>query len=230
VRPAFLGVKVQQLTEDMAEALGMPAPRGSIVAWVTEHGPADAAGLQIGDIIMRFDDEVPTDERDLLRKIASSTPGRQVKLDVLRNGQHVDVPVTLGEWPRMAWEERDAPTMVSPPHWNVPPDLGLQVAALTEKIAAENEIPPHPAATKAVLVEGVAQDADVAQRGVSVGDLILRLDRSDIGSYDDWMRALAAARADKKKYAMLLLMPKEASEGDPKLRAPKWIAVRITPD
>jgi serine protease Do len=227
-RPAFLGVKIQQVSPDMAQALGMPEPAGSIIAWVTEGGPGEKAGLQIGDIILRFGDEVPTDERDLLRMIAGSTPGREVKLSVLRDGKQMYVPVTLGEWPRMAWEERDAPTVAVQPHWNVAPDLGVQVTELTSKLAAEKEIPPHPAGTKAALVQGVAQDAEAARMGIGVGDLILRVGATEIGTQDEWLRALAAARTAGRKYAMVLVLPEIASDSDFKIRAPKWVALRVT--
>ncbi len=229
-RPAFLGVKIQQVSPEMAAALGMPMPAGSIVAWVTQGGPAEKAGLQIGDIILRFGDEVPSDERDLLRKIASATPGLDVKLSVLRDGKPLYVPVTLGEWPRMAWEERDAPTVVTPPHWNVPPDLGVQVTELTDKLAAENEMPPHPAGTEAVLVQGVAQDADAARRGIGVGDVILRVGSTPIGTQGSWLKAIADTRAEGRKYALVLVLPKIASEADMRIRAPKWIPVRVTED
>ncbi len=230
VRPGFLGVKVQQVTPDMALALGMPAPAGSIVAWVTDGGPAARAGMQIGDVILRFGDQVPTDERDLLRLIAASAPGREVKFSVLRNGQQIYLPTTLGEWPRMKWEQRDAPTMVGPPHWNVPPDLGVQVTELTSKLAAENEIPPHPMAAKAVLVQGVAQDTEAARRGIAVGDVILRVDSTEIATQSDWLQAIANVRAGGRKYALVLVMPKTASESDFMTRAPKWVALRVSPD
>jgi len=227
-RPAFLGVKIQQVTPEMAAALGMADPEGSVVAWVTAGGPADKAGLQVGDVILHFGDATPTDERDLLRKIASSPPGREVTLAVLRDGKPLDVPVTLAEWPRMAWEERDAPTMVAPPHWNVPPDLGVQVSELTEKLAAENELPAHPAGTKAVLVNGVAQDADAARRGIGVGDVILRLGSMEIGTQADWLQAIANARAAGRRFAMVLVMPKANPDVEARMRAPKWIPVRVT--
>jgi serine protease Do len=225
-RPAFLGVKIQQVTQEMASALGMPDPQGSIVAWVTEGGPADKAGLKVGDIVMRLGDEVPTDERDLLRMIAGSVPGRHVTITVLRDDKTIDLPVTLGEWPRMAWEERDAPTVAEPPRWNTPPDLGVQVTPMTEKLAAENEIPPHPAGEKAVMVTAVSQDAEAARGGVSVGDVILRVGATDIGSEADWLAAINAARAQGRKFAIVLLLPKKGSESDGKLRAPKWVTVR----
>ncbi len=236
VRPAFLGVKIQQVTPEMAMALGMAQAHGSIIAWVTDGGPGAAAGLRVGDIIMRFGNEVPTDERDLLRKIASSTPGREVTLTLLREGKLTEVPVKLGEWPRMAWESRDAPTMVAPPHWNVPTDLGVRVTELTEKLAAENEIPrgapglEKATMVKAALVTGVAQDTDAARRGISVGDTILQVNHTPIGSEPDWIQALDQARADGRKLAMVLVLPKDAGDGDLKFRAPKWVALRVAPE
>ena len=236
VRPAFLGVKIQQVTPEMALALGLNAPHGSIVAWVTDGGPGAAAGLQVGDIIMRFGDEVPTDERDLLRKIASSTPGRAVVLGLLREGKPLDLPVKLGEWPRMAWESRDAPTMAAPPHWNVPPDLGVQVTELTEKLAAENEIPrgapgvERSSSIRAVLVTGVAQDSDAARRGIGVGDTILQVNAMPVGSQAEWVQALDKAREAGRVLAMVLVLPKDPGDGDPKFLAPKWMPLRVVPE
>jgi serine protease Do len=228
VRPGFLGVKVQQMTPEMAQGMGLTEPQGSIVAWVTEGGPAAAAGLQIGDIVARFDDVIPTDERDLLRMIARSVPGRKVTLGVLRDGKPIDVAVTLGEWPRMAWEERDAPTLVASPHWNVPPDLGVQLAAMTPQLAAENDIPSHPVGTKAALVTGVAPDSDAARRGISVGDLVLQVGETKVETQAEWLQALADARKSGRAFVMVLVLPKTPSEGDMKFRAPKWVAVRAS--
>jgi len=208
--------------------MGLTEPQGSIVAWVTEGGPAAAAGLQIGDIVARFDDVIPTDERDLLRMIARSVPGRKVTLGVLRDGKPIDVAVTLGEWPRMAWEERDAPTLVASPHWNVPPDLGVQLAAMTPQLAAENDIPSHPVGTKAALVTGVAPDSDAARRGISVGDLVLQVGETKVETQAEWLQALADARKSGRAFVMVLVLPKTPSEGDMKFRAPKWVAVRAS--
>jgi serine protease Do len=192
----------------------------------------------VGDIVVRFGNEVPSDERDLLRKIAASMPGTEVTLGVLRDGVAMDMPVKLGEWPRMAWESRDAPTTVMAPHWNVPTDLGVQVTAMTDALAAENGIPKGAigletqarSAIKAALVTGVGADTDAARHGISVGDTILQVNHVPVGSEDEWMQALAKAREDGRKLAMVLVLPKEPGEGDMKFRAPKWIAVRIAPD
>ncbi len=227
VRPGWLGVKIQQVTPELASALGMPEPKGAIVAWVVAGGPAEKANLQIGDVILRFGDQEPSDERALLRSIASSTPGRQVTLGVLRLGKPVDVPVTLAEWPKMQWEERDAPTKVEPPHWVIRPDLGLTVTPLTDELRAKNEIGPGP---KGALVLGVAQDADAARRGISPGDVILRIGSAVVESQDELQREVERARTDKRDYALLLVLPKSQPDPATKWPGPKWVALRVVPE
>src|SRR6185437_12672629 len=126
-----------------------------------DGGPAAAAGLHVGDVIVRFDDKTPTDDRDLLRLIASSDPGRTVSIGVLRNGKDVNLSAKLAEWPKMQWEERDGPTKVMRPHWLVPPDLGLTVETLTHELMVKNHVMAPPSMMGAaadrvgVLVTGV---------------------------------------------------------------------------
>ncbi len=86
ITPAYIGVKVEQVTEDMASALGMPQPMGSIVAMVREGHPAAAAGVEVGDVILRYDNDTLSDERALLRDMAKSAIGKTVPLTVLRGG------------------------------------------------------------------------------------------------------------------------------------------------
>ena len=87
IRSAYLGVKIEQVTPDMATALGMNQPMGSIVAAVSHDSPAAAAGLQVGDVILRYDNQTPSDDRALLRTIARSTIGSAVPVTLLRAGR-----------------------------------------------------------------------------------------------------------------------------------------------
>jgi serine protease Do len=91
LRPGWMGLKVDQVTPEIADALGMkpaegPQPAGSIISKVFEDGPAAKAGLRVGDVILRFDDQKPSDERALLRNIVMAPPGETVKLTVWRAG------------------------------------------------------------------------------------------------------------------------------------------------
>src|SRR5262249_38239893 len=127
VNPGWMGVKVQQVTPDLAEAMGLQQPEGSVVSWVMPESPAQKAGIQIGDGIVRYGDFAPGDERALLRAIVRTTVGQTVDVGVLRNGAPVTVPVMVEAWPRNRWEERDAPMTVERPKVRIPPDLGLSL-------------------------------------------------------------------------------------------------------
>jgi len=226
VRPGWLGVKIQQMTQDMALALGLKDPVGSIVAWLVEGGPAAKAGLRIGDVITSFAGTEPSDERALLRAIAASLPGREATLGVLRDGKEMSVPVTIAEWPKMQWELRDAPLKVAQPHWNIPPDLGIKVTPLTEDLRDKSTTPALPQGMKAALVTGVTRDADAARLGVASGDLILEVNGLPVSTEQDLQQQIDRARADGRVFAMFLVLSKT-----PAIRSqspgPKWMALRI---
>jgi serine protease Do len=224
VRPAWLGVKVQQLTPEMATALDMDDTRSSIVAWVIDGGPAAKAGLKVGDVILRFDGKTPSDERALLRTIAATMPGAPVTVTILRKGKQMDLPITLAEWPKTQWEERDAPTRVTAPRWNVPPDLGLTVEPLTDALRAKNELPKGP---RGALVSGVAQDTDAARRGLTIGDVIIQVGDVPVTNEEEMIREIERARAEGRSYAMFLILPKRAADKNSKWPGPKWVALRV---
>ena len=229
VRPGWLGVKIQSLTPEMATAMGLAQPEGSIVAWVVAGGPAERAGVQIGDVVLRFGDLVPTDDRELLRLIAASTPGDKVTVTVLRGGKQIELPVTLAEWPKMQWEERDAPLKVAQPRWTIPPDLGISVEPPPADFLPKHSFPGGAAAIPAVLVSAIRKDAEAARRGLTVGDLILRVDDAPIGSAADLQQQIDQARAAHRSFALFLVVPKDASDKDSKFPGPKWIALRVSP-
>ncbi len=226
VRPGWLGMKIQQMTPDMAEALGLQQPVGSVVAWVIDGGPADKAGLRISDVITSFAGIVPTDERALLRAIAASLPGREVTVGVLRDGNEIALPATIAEWPKMQWEERDAPTKAVPPHWNIPPDLGLKVSPLTDDLRAKAGTPPVPKGMKAALVTAVMRDADVARLGVVAGDVILEINGVAVSNAEEVQSQIDKARAAGREYAMFLVMPKNPPTPS-QWPGPKWLALRV---
>ena len=230
VRPAWLGVKIQAVTPDIASAIGMADPHGSIIAWVVGGGPAAKAGMQIGDIVTRFGDTVPTDDRDLLRLIASSAPNSHVALTVLRDGKPVVLPVTLAEWPKMQWEERDAPVKVETPHWTIPPDLGLTVTPVTNAMFAKGEFPPDAKDMAAVKVTAIRKNTDAARRGVAVGDLILRVDDTEIGSTAKLRQTIDHARAEHRHFALFLVLPRNWASKASKFPGPRWIPLRIAED
>jgi serine protease Do len=219
VRPSWIGVKLQQVTPEIAAALGMARTEGSIVSWVLPNGPAHKAGLEIGDVVLRFGGRLQSDERALLRNIASAPVGEPITLRVRRGENERDVAVTTMEWPRNQWDARDAPVVTDRPKITIPPDLGLSLAAVRpeEKASMGLEDGVH-----GVMVTGVAPGSDPANRGMTSGDIILRVQDSPVASPADVKADVEAARAEKRQYVLMLVLPKVRD-----VPGPKWVALLL---
>lgn len=220
VRPSWIGVKLQQVTHEIAEAMGLAQPKGSIVSWVLADGPASKAGLAIGDVVLGYDDIVPTDDRALLRDLAQTEVGRTVTLTVLRNGKESKVPVTVEEWPRQGWDALDALVPTQRPKISIPPDLGLSLAVYNDDDRVKAGLP---AEVKGVLVTNVGADSDPARRGIVNGDIILRVQDEPVATPADVMSRVAAARSSKHEYVLMLVWPKVRT-----VPGPKWVALRVS--
>jgi len=219
VRPGWVGVKVQQMTPEIANAMGMTRPEGSIVSWVLPDGPAMKAGLAIGDVIMRYNGSVLSDERALLRSIAHTPVGETITLLVRRDGEERGVPVPVEAWPRNQWEARDAPSEVQRPKTIIPPDLGLSLSPLGKEDRAQAKLEND---LNGVLVTSVAANSDSARRGMTSGDVILRVQDLPVVTPADVRSGVDSARAHNRNFVLMLVMPKVR-----KVPGPKWVALQV---
>ena len=211
LRPGWIGVKIQGVTPDMAQALGMTQPEGAIVANVTRASPADKAGLRVGDVVLRVDNEKPGDERAALRTIATTPIGRTVTLGLWRDGRQQSLEIPVEEWPRDQWETFDPPVSMVVAHHHIAPDLGLSFGKPAD-------------GARGALVDSVAA-GDAAQRGIVSGDVILRVQEKSIETAADAEQAFAAARASGRQF-VLVLVAHPANQ----THAPQWIALQIKDD
>jgi serine protease Do len=219
VRPGWIGIKVQTVTREMADAMGMARPEGSVIAWVLPNGPAIKAGLTIGDVILRYDGTTPSDERALLRDIAQTAAGNTITLVVRHEGVERSVAIQVETWPRNQWDARDAPVLVQRPKLTIPPDLGLSFSAIEAEKKAEFGLEDG---VNGVLVTSVAPDSDSAHRGMAKGDVILRVQDKLVASPDEVQSGLDAARNAKRSYVLLLVLPKVRD-----VQGPKWVALQL---
>jgi serine protease Do len=222
VRPGWLGVKVQTVSADMARALGMGSPRGSMVAWLEQGGPAEQGGLRLGDVVVRFEEDTPADQRAFIRDMTGSWPGRHVTLGVIRDGQEINVAVVETEWPRQLWDGVAAAVKVAKPHWVIPADLGISVTPLTPALRAQYEVPDEVAG---VLVTDVRRGTDAAKRGLVAGDVIEQVGGAKVDSKNSLQAAIDAARKAGKPMANLLLYPKQ--RGNVLIAVPKFLPVML---
>jgi serine protease Do len=218
VHPGWIGVKVQQVTPEIAKALGMEQAQGSIVSWLSPDGPARKAGIEIGDVILRFDYDTPQDDRALLRDIAHATEGEHVQIVVLHAGVQQVMPLTVAAWPRSKWDQFDVPFPVVEPV-PVRPDLGLTFAPVPADGRAKLGLGDG---WGGVMVSAVSPGSEAARRGLKVGDVLLRVQDKTVASPAGAKAALAEEQAAKHQFVILLVLDKAR-----KVPGPSWVAVRL---
>jgi serine protease Do len=182
--------------------------------------PASKAGIEIGDVILKYGDDTPSDERALLRDIGQTDVGKTVNMTVLRKGEQQVLPVTVAPWPRQRWEERDAPTAALQPMGKIPPDLGLTLTAIPKEQRSKLDLADG---LNGVLITKVLANSDAARRGAVSGDIILRVFDKPVASPAEVLHGIAEARSEKRPFVLLLVLPKVRT-----IPGPRWVTLRLT--
>jgi Do/DeqQ family serine protease len=196
VRRGQLGIVVRRVDSDMAESLGMTETKGIIVNSVAPGSAAERAGIRQGDVIIALDGS-PVNETNAFRnRIASSGPGAQVTLTVLRDGREQKITATTGEF-KPEGEKSDEGE--GRPGAAGQGRLGLSVVPLTPEIASALNLP---AGTKGVVVDSVDPAGPGASTGLARGDVIQEVNRQAITSAEDLR---AAVDKNGNKPALLLI-------------------------
>ena len=202
-RRGWLGVFIQEVTEDIADSLGLDAAKGALIASVTEAGPADEAGLQAGDVIIRFDGKDVVKSRDLPRIVAETAVETTVDVEVIRSGKVKTLSVTLGEL-----EQAENGGLLSRSKSNEKTNdieietIGLTVAPLTNELTEKFGMETG---ETGIVVVVVADDSPAADKGLQPGDIIRRLNQSAITSVDQLSEGIAKAKKEGRKGVLMLI-------------------------
>jgi serine protease Do len=188
----FLGVMVQPVTPEIAEAFGLEEAGGALVGDVTDDTPASRAGIRKGDIVLELDGQPVQDSRDLQLRIAQEAPGTRVNLTVYRDGRQREIEVKLAELP--VDEEISAQAGGGTSGTD-----DIAVEELTPEIARELDLPRQ---TSGVVVDGVQPGSDWARAGIRRGDVIQEVNRKAVDSADEFRRAV---RESNKRSTLLLV-------------------------
>lgn len=201
----WLGVRIQTVTDEIAESLNMPKGKGgALVAGLEGNSPAGKAGIQPGDVITRFDGKDVTEMRRLPRIVAETQVGRDVDVEIWRKGQLIYKKVKLGEMPETEDVASSGSSTPKAAGGQLSIEgLGLTLAPLSESLSEKYDIP---SGTEGVLVAKVEQGGQAAERGLRAGDLILEVSREKVKSPKDFSDKIAKARAEKRKSVLLLVM------------------------
>lgn len=181
----YLGVSIQNLSEELATALELENTRGVLVADVSVASPAEAAGLKRGDVILDFAGNTIIKSRDLSAKVAATPVGEEVVIRVYRNGKEKELAVVIGE---LATEPSLADTGASDKgKW------GMQLAEL----GAKDHKNPGDSSQRGVAVMAVAPESPAARAGIRRGDTIVEINQKVVASLDEVRKELKKSDEDK---------------------------------
>jgi len=188
-----IGVHIEPVSKDIAESIGLGKERGAQVRGVEADSPAEKAGIEAGDIIIRYDGKEVDKVSDLPRLVGNTKPGTKTRLTVFRRGAERELTITIGEVEadednqvQSSSDKEDSSAAAQP--------LGLVVAELTAEQRKELKVK----GVRVVQASGAA-----ARAGVRPGDVIVALANQEIGSVKDFKTVMA--KVDKKKPVNVLL-------------------------
>ncbi|MEJ1978275.1 MAG: DegQ family serine endoprotease [Acetobacteraceae bacterium] len=217
----WLGVQIQEVTPDIADGVGLHPPHGAMVAGVTDNGPAAAAHIRGGDIILKFGGQDVKEMRTLPRIVAETEIGKQVPVTLWRDGKEVVVQASIAELPddvQQASAETPAPKK---PPVNQAVDiagLGLKVSPITDDLRTKYSIG---ADQKGVVVTDVTPNGAASQRGLKPGDVVVEVQQETIATPADVQDRVDRFRKLSRKTVLMLI---QSSDG---LR---WVPLPLSSD
>ncbi len=201
-RRGWLGVRIQDVTEDVAEAIGLENAKGALITDVPE-GPAKEAGLLAGDVILTFDGVDVDDTRGLVRQVGNTAVGKAVRVVVFRDGGTQTIMVTLG---RREEAERAMPAaMENPdePEESTQKDvLGLTLSVLTDEMRSQMNLPDD---MDGLVVVSVDETSEAYEKGLRAGDLITEAGQQKVTTLAGLDDRIEEAKEAGRKSLLLLV-------------------------
>jgi serine protease Do len=203
-RRGWLGVHVQNVTEEIATGLGLQEPKGALVAKVSPDSPAASAGIEPSDVILKFDGQPIDNMRSLPRAVAATPIGKSVAIELLRKGQPMGFTVTVGRLPEgedvedAVEVEEEAPA----PETDREDLLGLSISPLTDELRDRYGIGKS---IEGVVITEVTPNSPAAQKNVKPGDVIVEVTQEKVKQPQDVKSRLLAVKKSGRRSVLLLL-------------------------
>ncbi len=206
-RRGWLGVRIQSVDDSLAQTLNLGSVRGALVAGTDANGPAKVAGIQPGDVIVKFDGTEIPDAHDLPKIVASAQVGKQVDVIVVRQGKALTKSVKLGRL-EDSEKQNDVKTASEAPDEDVQPTpvqraLGMAFAELSDKLRLKFSI--KGSVTSGIVVTDVDPDSAAADKHIEPGEVIEEVNQDPVKSPADFTKKLQALKGEGKKLALLLV-------------------------
>ena len=203
LRRGWLGVRIQSVTDEIAESLNIKPARGALIAGIDDKGPAKPAGIEPGDVVVKFDGKDIKEPKDLSRVVADTAVGKEVDVVVIRKGQEETHHVTLGKLEDTDKVQAAVKTKEEPADKPATQKaLGLDLAALSKDLRGKYKIKDS---VKGVLITGVDGASDAADKRLSAGDVIVEVAQEAVSSAGDIKKRIDQLKKDGKKSVLLLV-------------------------
>jgi serine protease Do len=204
LRRGWLGVRIQQVTDEIAESLSIKPARGALIAGVEEKGPAKPAGIEPGDVVIKFDGKDIKEPKDLSRVVADTAVGKAVDVVIIRKGQEETKQVTLGRLDDGGDKSVQASSK-SQPEAEKPATqkaLGLDLAGLSKDLRTRYKIKDS---VKGVVITNVDSSSDAAEKRLSAGEVIVEVAQEAVTNAADVKKRVDQLKKDGKKSILLLV-------------------------
>jgi len=210
VRRGWLGVRIQQVTDEIAESLSIKPPRGALIAGIDDKGPAKPAGIEPGDVVIKFDGKDIKEMRDLPKIVAETQVGKDVDVLIIRKGKEEKKTVKLG---RLEDTDKKVAAVTKKDDVEEKPAikkvLGLDLANLTDELRKKNKIKDK---VKGVLITGVDANSPASEKRLAPGMVIVEVQQLPVTSAAELQTSIDKLKKDGKKAVVLLVV---SPDGDP---------------
>ena len=219
-RRGWLGVRIQQVTPDIAESIGLKDTTGAMVAGVNDGGPADTAKIRNGDIILKFNGQDVKEMKSLPRIVAETVIGKSVPVVLWRDGKEVTVQASVGELPDEVQQASVTPTpdRTPPNRTSEISGLGARLSPITDDLRDKFKLSQD---QKGVVVTDVMPDGTAAGRGLKPGDVIVEVQQEAVSSPADVQERMDRFRKQNRKTVLMLIQ-----SGD----GLRWVPVPLASD
>ncbi|MEK9796609.1 MAG: PDZ domain-containing protein, partial [Alphaproteobacteria bacterium] len=216
-RRGWLGVRIQTVTDEIAESIGLDSARGALVSSVTDNGPAEKGGIEAGDVILKFDGRDVASMRELPRIVADTDIGKSVPVEVWRGERARTLSVHIGEL------EEEVPVLASAgpsgnaiePEEATIDDLGVSVTSITDEMREQFKLPDD---LRGVVITGVEPDSAAAEKSLRPGDVIVEVSQEEVSSPGQIAEKIREAR-DADRSSVLLKINRNGDR--------RFVAIRI---
>jgi len=214
----WLGVRIQVVTDDIAESLGLGKAKGAIVGSVTPDGPAAKAKIEPEDIILEFDGKEVNEKQRLSRLVGETPVGKSVKVKIWRKGKEMSFDVVLGEFetaPDRAVPSSPTDKTKSAIGQESVEVLGIKLSALTPELRERFKLPKEAKGIMIMKVDPNSTAVEIGLKGVErdrAGDIIEKVNQKELSKPEEFARAIEEAKKENRKNILLLV----SRDGEPR--------------